>query len=194
MPDTNLETLLNQLSTSTDDETSEATAVALGRAGEAGLRLVDTLLDSENPDHRFWAIRALWANGSTAARERLIRCLEDGDELVRSGAVLALGEMGVEEAIEALGRLMRDDPSLVGHHAGDALAKIGEPAAQTLIDGLEDPRAWVRIRAARALVPVESRPAIAPLIQALEDDSYVVRHYAEEALTRMGVGQMVFFK
>ena len=53
---------------------------------------------------------------------------------------------------------------------------------------------WVRVRAARALVPVESKKAIPILFEALEDESYTVRHYAEEALVRMGVGQMVYFK
>jgi HEAT repeat protein len=63
-----------------------------------------------------------------------------------------------------------------------------------LIEALKHKQTWVRVRAAKALVPVESRSAIGPLFHALDDDSYLVRHYAEIALVRMGVGQMVYFK
>ena len=53
---------------------------------------------------------------------------------------------------------------------------------------------WVRRRAAKALVPVESKAAIPVLFEALEDENYLVRQYAEEALKRMGIGEMVYFR
>ena len=71
---------------------------------------------------------------------------------------------------------------------------MGQAAAPFLIKAMAAEEAWVRVRAARALVPVESKKAIPVLFQALEDESYSVRHYAGEALARMGVGQMVYFK
>ena len=48
-----------------------------------------------------------------------------------------------------------------------------------------------RIRAAKALVPIESHEAIPALIAALDDENAVVTHYAEEALERMGVGMVL---
>jgi HEAT repeat protein len=59
---------------------------------------------------------------------------------------------------------------------------------------VQNKRAWVRARAAKALIPIESRQAIRVLFEALEDESYLVRYYAEMALERMGVGQMVYFR
>ncbi|MFQ5613363.1 MAG: HEAT repeat domain-containing protein [Anaerolineae bacterium] len=194
MPDTDCQTLLQQLLAESEDTACEIAAIALGQGGDACLPAVAELLASADADHRFWGVRALWANGSAGARARLIACLKDGCEMVRSGAALSLGELKAPEAVEALGDLLCRDTTQASNHAADALAKIGPPAAPVLIAALGEGRAWVRIRAAKALVPVESKAAIAPLIQALDDESYLVRHYAEEALARLGVGQMVYFK
>jgi HEAT repeat protein len=180
--------------TSADDAACEAAAIQLGQQGSVGLAVLTELIVAAEADVRFWAVRGLWANGSTTAVEMLIQALSDGEEMVRSGAALALGELKAGAAVEGLGRLLSSDASESGNHAADALAKIGQPAAAVLIEAIQDERPWVRVRAAKALVPVESKQAIPALFKALDDDSYVVRHHAEEALARMGVGQMVYFR
>lgn len=188
-----LEQVLNQLNGS-DDGNCEASAVALGKMGEAVLPHLRDLLVNGRVDARFWAVRALWVMDTSAATQIMVGVLDDPDEMVRSGAALALGELKAEVAIERLARLMREEKGSTGDHAADALSKIGRPAARVLFESLDDARAWVRIRAARAFVPVESHDAISALFQALDDDSYLVRHYAQEALSRMGIGQMVYFR
>lgn len=188
--DTNLIDKFNAL----DDDACEAEAIALGQNGKAGLQELIQLLDHHNADLRFWAVRGLWANSSPEAVTMLIKTLADDEEMVRSGAALALGEMKAEGAVKALADLLIADPSASGNHAADALAKIGPPSAQVLIEAMKHEEARVRRRAAKALIPVESKEAIPVLFEALEDESYMVRHYAEEALRRMGVGQMVYFR
>lgn len=180
--------------TSGDDVAGEAAAVTLGRQGQAGLAALTGLLAATEADARFWAVRGLWTNGSAEAVALLMAALSDPAEMIRSGAALALGELKAVAAIEALAHLLHTDASESGQHAADALAKIGQPAAPALIKALQDQQPWVRLRAAKALIPVESKQAIPALFQALDDDSYVVRHHAEEALARMGVGQMVYFR
>jgi HEAT repeat protein len=180
--------------TSADDATCEAAAVNLGQQGPTGLPTLAKLVAADEADVRFWAVRGLWATGSPEAVAWLIQALQDKDAMVRSGAALALGELKAEAAIEALAQLLATDATESGNHAADALAKIGQPAAQVLIAALKNERPWVRVRAAKALIPVESQEAIPALFQALEDESYVVRHHAEEALARLGVGQMVYFR
>jgi HEAT repeat protein len=187
-----LDQLLNRLNGSEDGD-CEAAAVTLGEMGEAALPHLTLVLANGDIDTRFWAVRALWAMGTPAAIEALMGALNDPHEMVRSGAALALGELKAEVAIEKLAWLLREEAGSTGDHAADALSKIGKPGASVLIDALGAARPWVRIRAARALVPVKSPGAIPALFQALDDNSYVVRHYAEEALTRMGIGQMVYF-
>ena len=177
-----------------DDEACEAEAIVLGQNGQTGLQALQQLLTHHEADLRFWAVRGLWANGSPEAVTMLIETLEDDEEMVRSGAALALGELKAEAAVEALAHLLTADPSASGNHAADALAKIGPPSVQVLIKAMTQEDARVRRRAAKALIPVESKKAIPVLFEALEDESYMVRHYAEEALRRMGVGQMVYFR
>lgn len=193
-----LESLVNQLTqpvTEANEAEYEAAAIALGEQGEAALPAIRALAASEKEDIRFWAVRGLWANGGEAAQNILLDLLADEAEMIRSGAALALGELKAEAAIPALARLMSEDPSASGDHAADALGKIGEPAASALIAALKDERSRVRIRAAKALIPVESQAAIPDLIHCLDyDPSYLVRHYADMALERMGVGEMVYFQ
>ena len=188
-----IEQLLDRLNGS-DDGDCEASAVALGIMGETALPQLKALLVDGTPDARFWAVRALWVMDTPAAIQTMVGVLDDPDEMVRSGAALALGELKAEIAVERLARLMHEEQGSAGDHAADALSKIGKPAARVLFETLDDTRALVRIRAARALVPIKSHDAIPAIFQALDDDSYLVRHYAQEALSRMGIGQMVYFR
>jgi HEAT repeat protein len=71
------------------------------------------------------------------------------------------------------------------------LIQIGQPAAPALIDALSNPSPATRAGAARALVPLESHAAIPALFAALDDESVMVTHYAQEALWRMGVGMVL---
>jgi HEAT repeat protein len=185
---------LIDLLTSQAETVCEAEAIALGASGAQGLPTLKDLLAVQDADVRFWALRGLWANGSAEAVALLGQALQDGEEMVRSGAAVALGELKAEAAIAGLARLASTDPGASGNHAGDALSKIGRPAAPALIEAMQHPQAWVRRRAAKALIPVESKQAIPVLFKALEDESYMVRYYTEIALVRMGVGQMVYFK
>ncbi len=188
--------LLQQLQNpQTDDTAAEQAAVALGNSGETGWAAIESLAHAADPDRRFWAVRALWANGSDAAISELLALLNDPNEMVRSAAALALGEMRAETAITDLLTMLETDDTAAGNHAADALSKIGTPAAEGLIALLAHPRKLVRLRAAKALVPIKSHNAIRPLIDLLDNDpSYLVRHYADVALKKMGVGQMVYFK
>ena len=189
-----LEELIERLNTCEDDGDCEAAAIALGKMGEVALPHLKAILAQGDADARFWAVRALGAMGTPAAVELLIALLDDADEMVRSGAAWVLGDLQAREAIPSLARLLREEVNSVGQHAADALSKIGEPAVNALVEALSDHRTQARVRAARALVPIESQEAIPALFRALEDESYVVRYYAEEALTRMGVGQIIYFR
>lgn len=180
--------------TGVDEAVCEATAIKLGQQGAAGLADLTELLKANQADLRFWAVRGLWTNGTAEAIALLITTLADSEAMVRSGAAYALGELKSEQAVEVLAQLVVTDPSEAGEHAADALAKIGLPAGLALIKMLQDKRAGARVRAAKALTAIESKGAIPALFEALEDESYLVRYHAEEALARLGVGQMVYFQ
>jgi len=77
--------------------------------------------------------------------------------------------------------------------AADALSMIGEPAVEPLAEMLSDASPHTRLLAVRALGRIGTRGTLAPLFGALEDSSYLVRYYAQEALEALGVG-MVFLR
>ena len=184
---------LDALLGGTEEEMESAAAelMVVGQPSVPGLRAV---LEAGETDARWWTARALAGIPGTEALQILLATLVDPDEDVRVCAVLALGERREEAAVEPLLALMAGGSDYQRRHIGDALSKIGEPAVAGLIKALEDPSPAVRANAARALVRIESQQAIPALIRALADPEPTVEHYAWEALQRMGVGTMVFFR
>jgi HEAT repeat protein len=87
---------------------------------------------------------------------------------------------------------LADEDTLVAGIAADALSMIGAPAVPALASMLAHRRPHVRLLAVMALARIRSQDAAAPLFAVLEDPSYLVRHYAQEALESLGLG-MVYF-
>jgi HEAT repeat protein len=67
---------------------------------------------------------------------------------------------------------------------------IGEPTIEALAERLADESPHVRLLAVRALGRIKSQRAIVPLFGVLDDSSYLVRHYAQDALEALGVGML----
>ena len=177
-----------------DEAEKEAAAERLMALGAPVVPDLETALQAGDQDARWWAARALAGIKGPEAARALLGALQDPDEDVRVCAILGLGERRELAAVEPLLLLMRNSGEYARRHIGDALSKIGEPAAPALIATLGDEQAAVRAQAARALVRIESHDAIPALIAALDDPSAAVEHYAWEALQRMGVGIMVYFQ
>lgn len=76
----------------------------------------------------------------------------------------------------------------VADTAADSLARIGEPAAPALIEGLADPNPMVRAQSARALARMgaKAHSAVPALIIALDDEDVNVRTNAARALGQIG--------
>jgi len=174
------------------DERREAAAMALGRLGPEALPPLADLLASRHSDARWWAARALAEIGGEGAVPLLIDILDDADPDVRACACLALGRIGDGRAAEDLAARLADESPFVAGIAADALSMIGEPAVGTLAECLGARNTHTRLLAVRALGRIKSQAAIGPLFGVLEDSSYLVRHYAQEALESLGVG-MVYF-
>jgi HEAT repeat protein len=184
-----LEELLHALTTAGDAD-RETAALALGGFGADAIEPLVSLLEEENPDTRWWAARALAEIGGPESVPPLLDALTDPHRDVRACAALALGRLGDGSAAPALASRLTDDSAFVADIAADALSMLGEPAVPILAERLEDSSAHARLLAVRALGRIRSRAAIAPLFDALEDPSYLVRHYAREALESLGVGMV----
>ena len=185
-----LDDLLETL-TSGDDEGREVAALALARFGAAAAEPLVAMLAADGADTRWWAARALAEIGGDGAVPPLAGALTDPDPDVRACAALALGRIGESTAAPALAAQLTDESAFVASVAADALSMIGEPAVKALAEKLSAEPPHTRLLAVRALSRIKSQSAIGPLFGVLEDPSYLVRHYAREALEALGVG-MVF--
>ncbi len=186
------QTLLGELQ-SGDDDRSERAVHRVAELGERMLPLLLEQLQSQEPDQRWWATAAVTHIYREEARKALLESLADEYTAVRQCAAFGLRRHPYVDAIPTLLDLLGDQDRLLARLAADALAALGECAVSPLTEALRSEDAAVRIEAARALASIDDPSVIAPLFTALDDDSSLVTHWAEEGLQRRGVG-MVFFK
>lgn len=99
---------------------------------EAVEPLID-LLDSEDPDARFGAAKALGEIGDKRAIPALIKALNDPEGAVRFWAMDALGKLKADEAAEAIGKLLQDKRESIRELAKEVLTQIGTPNAMKIL-------------------------------------------------------------
>ena len=158
------------------------------------------------------AIITLGEMGDERCVEPLARALRDGDWQVREVAIEGLGQVG-SPAVDTLLKLLRDwevrkyaiaalgkirdervlDPLILQlrndefkDDAIDALAALGEPSVEKLIETLRDKDENVRKRAVRALGKIKGNGAIEPLIEMVGDKDWETRLLAAAALESIG--------
>ncbi|HLE29487.1 MAG TPA: HEAT repeat domain-containing protein [Anaerolineales bacterium] len=168
-------------------------AAVLEHVDAAHLPALAEALASGGADSRWWAACALARLPDARALNALLAAAIDPDPDVRAAVLQGLGEQRAPEAVAPLLFALADDSSYLARLAADALIRIGKPAVPSLIRALENDAApHVRVHAARALALIGDIAAVPALFHALEDESAMVQHWAEEGLDRMGVGQVYF--
>ncbi len=174
-----------------DDEAAESVVPVLTAADEPALL---QLLEHENIDIWWWAVRALGACGTVAAIRPLLTHLQSPNAALRSVTLMALGQLAIRQPaamtahLPQLTTLFTDQDGMVRQVAADALAQCGNLAVPALVDLLRfgtDQSA--RSRAAYALGKIGTMEAAAPLYRCLNDPNYLVHTYAYEALEKMGL-------
>ncbi len=124
--------------------------------------------------------------------DTLRAALGEADSEVRACVLYALGSRPEPEAISLLVAALGDPSQFLARTACDSLERIGKPTVPALIEALKNQNAQVRGLAARALAHIKDTSSIPALFNALEDDSAIVQHWADEGLDNMGVGQVYF--
>ncbi len=177
------------------DEATESLALQL-TPGDADAML--PLLDSPNPDRRWWAVRALALCGAEAALPAVAARLADTEAGVRAAALLALMHLHARHPVAAAPWLdqaaasLADDDGLVRQSAADALAQCGDDAVPALARILFQQRhEGARTRAAAALRKIATMQAAGVLYALLNDSNHLVRAYAYEGLDEMGLLETV---
>jgi len=94
----------------------------------------------------------------------LVRLLNDDEARVRRRAALAIGRVGLSEAIEPLTKLLDDDEIEVKQMAAFALGLIGDASARpALLEALKSPQPILQGRAAEALGQIGNKADGAPI-------------------------------
>jgi len=194
-----LQNLLNDL-TSGDEARAETSASSLIKFGADAIPALLDLTNSSNSDSRWWALRTL-AQSPLSRTEWLVPFLNDSAPEVRQCAALGLANKPDESAINPLVQALSDEDTLVSNLAVNALVKIGNAAAPSLIEVVKrrpepvegSASQSVRIHAVRALAEIRDHRAIPVMMQVMDEDSVLLQHWAKEGLERLGL-DMIYIK
>jgi HEAT repeat protein len=177
-----------------DESLAETAMKKLIERGAVIFPVLVELLDSPDPDHRWWAL-------STAAQiegidaDWLIAALGDESIEVQQAAALGLTEHHYPKAVPALINSLCASNTMLVTLATNALSSAGTDAVPALLEFLSTPQARdiARVGAIRALAEIADRRAIPALMAALEEDSALISHWAESGLEKLGL-DMVYMK
>jgi hypothetical protein len=123
-----------------------------------------------------------------ALRERL----QDPDTEVAAGALIALGQLGVEEDTGTLSHFLADNAATVREAAACALAKLGDPAAPALQQAMASPSAMLREIAAVSVAQSADSQIQALLLQSMQDADAQVRLAAVSGVSQLYAPTRVF--
>jgi HEAT repeat protein len=175
-----------------DEARAEAAVPGLPAFDLQALPSLKEAAQSEDPEQRWWAVRAM-AELPHLPGEELAPFLQDASEPVRQAAALGLAAHPNETLIPALILALYDKDPMVASLASHALIKAGAAAVPALLEALKEGPHPVRIQAVRALVELKDHRAIPAMMALMQEDSAVLGHWAEVGLERLGLN-MVYIK
>jgi HEAT repeat protein len=176
-----------------DDSRSEAAVHKLAAYGLTALPALMELFSTESANTRWWATWALSEIQDPRVYPLLIRALHDPELEIRQAGALALRQQPNAGAIPDLIAALGENDPMLAILAGAALTAIGQEAVPELLKVMENGTQPARQVAARALAMIGDPRAVPSLFAALEEDSAIIEHWANEGLDRMGIG-MKFLK
>ena len=173
-----------------NDEVAEQLVADLPERSAPSLR---AMIHSQDLDRCWWGIRGLAAVGGADAVAAVVEALHHESPAIRAVAAMALGALhpratdAVNQHLARLAALLADDDGMVRQAAADGLARCGDDAVDVLAQTLESEHEGVRVRAASALHHIGTMKTALPLYHRLDDPNPLVRHYAHETLTSLGL-------
>jgi hypothetical protein len=183
--------LLKEL-TSGDDTRADEVVGQLAEAGEIVLGELEKLLESGDPDRRWWGLRVL-AQMEAPPLGCFVAALDDAEPEIRQCAALGLCYHPDESAVPSLVGKLDDPDPLTATLAANALVAVGKEATPALLAVLEGGGQAARIEAVRALSEIRDPRAIPALMRAIEGSSTLMQYWAESGLDKLGL-DMVYLK
>jgi HEAT repeat protein len=148
------------------DALDDARAQALGvRLNERDPRGAPEFMPDLEESEEELLVALMWAVGRLrppGAFDVLERLASDPWPGLRAGACAALGSLGSPEALSAAGRCLQDPAALVVQDAARGLRRVGAPAQELLLAGLER-RGTERAEVIRALGELKVAAAARPV-------------------------------
>jgi HEAT repeat protein len=175
--------------TSGDEAAAEAAVPEIVALGEEAFPSLHTLLESNDSDIRWWAVRTLSQNLAPPTAW-LLQALQDPAPEVRQCAALGLCSHPNDESIPSLITALADADTMVSNLATNALVAVGAEAVPFLLESLKTSPQAARINAMRALADIRDYRAVQAMMSALEEDSMLMQHWAEEGLERLGLNMV----
>ena len=159
----------------------------------AGLRqpiMLEVWLDALRDSNKYvqlYAARELAKSKDPAAVDALCNVLQDEDMEVRIEVAKSLGQIGDENAINPLIEALPDGQVNVNVESavGNALAKIGEPAVNVLLERIETLDERGRRMVSTAIREVDAKPTRPLLMECLNSKHWQVREAAIHALASL---------
>lgn len=187
----NIEILIAEL-TSGDDKRAQAAVQKFAQAGPEAIPHLKAVLESPDPDARWWATWALSQVNDPEVSCMLRPMLRDPEISVRECAALALRERACEKAIPELVDALKSPDATLSNAAAAALAALSRKATPELIKVLEEGPQHARLSALRVLAAIGDPQSIPALMTALENDSMLMEYWANEGLDKIGLGMQFF--
>ncbi|MBI2267599.1 MAG: HEAT repeat domain-containing protein [Armatimonadetes bacterium] len=178
--------------------TREEAADLLGRIGDG--RLNDQLISAlKSPKGSYYAAIALQGTPDRRALEPLLAILQNRPKTsaLRIQAMLALGELKDERAVEFLVSQLHNSDEIICHYAAQAIGKVGgKKALKMLLEIMEGNRQGNRLYTISALEEIGDKEAAPALVAALFDREDEVREAATRAFQYIpderAVGPLMF--
>ena len=118
--------------------------------------------------------------------DKWISELNDEDVAVRRKAARVLGQIGSEQAIEALATALKHEDWRTRCDAAEALGRSASSrAVEYLIRAMNDKKKDVRIHVMVAMGKSHDNKVLLPFIETLKDEDKSFREFAADALSRM---------
>jgi HEAT repeat protein len=161
-------------------------AQALTDMGTEAVAPLVKVLEGQDKERRFWAIKVLGKMQERTAYQAIKRFLSDSDPEIRMAAIESMGLYLNPEVIPEIIERFTDPSWIVRKYASKALAQFGHHAVPSLIKALSSEVEDVRYWALRALGIIKPIGVFPVLIKLFTDKAWTIRKTTSDVIAGYG--------
>ncbi|MBF0410301.1 MAG: HEAT repeat domain-containing protein [Candidatus Riflebacteria bacterium] len=161
-------------------------ARALAEMGSESITPLLKVMESQDKERRFWAIKILGQIREITALPEIKKALSDTEFNIRMAAVQAIGDFKLEELIPTLIERFLDPSWEVRREAHRSVVKAGNIAVEALSKSLLSSDEDIRFWSLRSLGEICEPSSFKPIVKLLKDKSWNIRKTASQVLAKFG--------